>query len=1013
MAGAGSTMGSTLAAGRSIKNYTRRCSDADADMVLPYDVNAENELASKILLQLPLIGSQPSLSLTSAHHIQCGTIGTYEEDLPFTFIFWGSYYLVGYFIGKDTNPWSYFSLHLCQISSELLDTSSCLQWGIIPVTHRSKAKGLISLMVATKASRAKSKATGDASLTSTTSPRDASTRDPSKAANSAPNVTTTAHATVADDKGCSVVLVSPPLVGIFKSASSTSSTPTETTSASKADAVEALASGIKSSDSTRAGPTAGNAVCCEVPADAEPTIVASTKDSSSDLMSSIAAVYAQSIAVVPPPTAGPTVANGIETTAMGSVTPAIVKPTSIDSGTRPTPVIAREGGFNTPTEAKPPSLAGSASLAMSSVRREAPTDADFTGVAANASSTTVANNSDAPLTGEAPTSATALTRDAQAIEPKSSSPTTDFGLPVDSVRDGLTSIAKDKASALDVGTVDLQSLRKPGLQTPLEASLGVHIQAPTSATASTQVANAIDSKPSSPVTDSGLPVDYNRDGLAVNSVDEAGPRSLSYGLESSTVVTPSGIDSNASPTVNSTVNRAGSASSVGKQRTKVSVWSNCADIDVQTSRKPGLQTLPEARLSTHTQAPTPATAPTQVDPTTQPDASAVESGARPPTGSTPRPEPHPFLTTKNAHVYAQDPQFEGLLIVCGDEEWPIKIQDLPFGAFITPRERGTSLQDEHLEAYHATKQLRDRELIRRVCDDWNYNAANSCTPNDLRHGPITVWPQGWVAATMRATCGDLARFWSKEVWLVAEVPMEVRIFDDAAAAEVDEWRASPKPFLPQAAVADAVAARLAKALALTHPRTKAPTYQDFVAADREQAARTGQASTLDLTLDGIVISPTNSACNPTAFTEWDKTKAAVDPSVERPRPKVPELVSVDHMPWYPMQPICVKKRLCNREHRDLEKLVEQSFSSLSRPRRNDGADTFDVKDTLLLLYILLTGEIPSQEEEMTLQLHGLPAKYIAFAVQQLTTGIDYVRICLKEHSCDSFATYNTWRALLR
>ena len=80
-----------------------------------------------------------------------------------------------------------------------------------------------------------------------------------------------------------------------------------------------------------------------------------------------------------------------------------------------------------------------------------------------------------------------------------------------------------------------------------------------------------------------------------------------------------------------------------------------------------------------------------------------------------------------------------------------------------------------------------------------------------------------------------------------------------------------------------------------------------------------------MTLAGVVIGPTNSAYNPTAFptfTEWDKVKAAVDPSVDRPRPKVLELVSVDHMPWYPIQPICVKERLDHQDHQDLEKQVE-------------------------------------------------------------------------------------------
>jgi len=127
------------------------------------------------------------------------------------------------------------------------------------------------------------------------------------------------------------------------------------------------------------------------------------------------------------------------------------------------------------------------------------------------------------------------------------------------------------------------------------------------------------------------------------------------------------------------------------------------------------------------------------------------------------------------------------------------------------------LQDEYLAAHYAAKQLRDGELIRRVCDDWNYNSANSYTPNDLRHGPIMVWPQGRVTPAMRAAYGDLARFWSKQIWLVADVPLEFRFFDDDAAAEVSEWRPRPTLFRPQAAVADAVADRLARALALTPP----------------------------------------------------------------------------------------------------------------------------------------------------------------------------------------------------
>jgi len=195
--------------------------------------------------------------------------------------------------------------------------------------------------------------------------------------------------------------------------------------------------------------------------------------------------------------------------------------------------------------------------------------------------------------------------------------------------------------------------------------------------------------------------------------------------------------------------------------------------------------------------------------------------------------------------------------------------------------------------------LRDGELIRQVCDNWNYNSANSYTPHDLRHGPIPVWPQGRVTSAMQATHGDLARFWSKQAWLVAGAPIEFRFFYDCAAAEVDEWRRNPESFLPQAAVADAVAVRLAKALALSPPHTRSPTFQDFVAAERKQAARLEQATALDLTLAEIVIDPANSTSNPMVvptFTEWEKVKAVVDPSVERPRPKALELVSVNHVP---------------------------------------------------------------------------------------------------------------------
>jgi len=133
-------------------------------------------------------------------------------------------------------------------------------------------------------------------------------------------------------------------------------------------------------------------------------------------------------------------------------------------------------------------------------------------------------------------------------------------------------------------------------------------------------------------------------------------------------------------------------------------------------------------------------------------------------------------------------------------------------------------------------------------------------------------------------------------------------------------------------------------------------------------------------------------------------KAAVAPSVDRPRPKAPELVSVNNLPWYPIQPSSVKKRLDHWEHRDVEKLAEQPFRSLAepRPRSSGGEDAFDVHHTLWLLYALLTGEGPTAEEETMLHLHGLPAKYITFAVNQLTTGKDcwteYNRFGLSERN---------------
>jgi len=291
-------------------------------------------------------------------------------------------------------------------------------------------------------------------------------------------------------------------------------------------------------------------------------------------------------------------------------------------------------------------------------------------------------------------------------------------------------------------------------------------------------------------------------GLAANSFDERGVPGRGNG---SGTVTPSGIDPNASSTGVSTAKRAGSARFVGGPRVH-------PPAPESTTKPPNVTPSGIDSNPSFTVDPTAnraGAASSGGGPGVHPP--ALESGSRPPAVSTLRREPHPFLTTENAKAYAQDPRMEGLTIDI-DDEYPSKIQHLPWNVFLTPRERGASLQDEYLAAHYATKQLRNGELIRRVCDDWNYNAANSYTPNDLRQGPITVWPQGRVTPAMRASYGDCARFWSKQVRLVADVPMEFRSFDDDAAAKVTEWRPRPTPFLPQAAVADAVADRLARAL---------------------------------------------------------------------------------------------------------------------------------------------------------------------------------------------------------
>jgi len=446
--------------------------------------------------------------------------------------------------------------------------------------------------------------------------------------------------------------------------------------------------------------------------------------------------------------------------------------------------------------------------------------------------------------------------------------------PTSSVVDSPSTAVTDVAFAAPV--TRLQG--KPGFQPDSKAPLAIHIHAPATFVPVSEAAVV------------GTSVDPLVKGWDALASDSASKRVAAATDEQAT-------DALAAEALDATD---GVFPSVADAIEAANLGSGTNAIDMQACRKPGFRPAPKAPLPMHIQASATSKCLDQAGAAdsggrlgvqisgqntgthtqastnlaSHPDVPALESGSRPSSVSTPRREPHPFLTTENARAYAQDPRMEGLLIAL-DAVDPSNIQNLPWDVFLTPRERGASLQEEYMAADYAAKQLRDGDLIRRVCDDWNYNFTNSYTPNDLRHGPITVWPQGRVTPAMRASYGDLARFWSKQVWLVADVPMEFWFFNDDAAAEVDEWRPRPTPFLPQAAVADAVAARLARALALTPPRSRSPTYQDFVASDREQAASSEQASALDLTLAGIVIGPTTSEYNPSAFptfTEWDKVK---------------------------------------------------------------------------------------------------------------------------------------------
>jgi len=164
-------------------------------------------------------------------------------------------------------------------------------------------------------------------------------------------------------------------------------------------------------------------------------------------------------------------------------------------------------------------------------------------------------------------------------------------------------------------------------------------------------------------------------------------------------VSPSGIDSNTSSAVDSSVKSARAATSVGGS-------------DAQVVMETRLEAPGTTKPSTVT--------PSGIDSIAS---STVDSTVNRAGVSTPRRELHPFLTTENAKAYAQDPRMEGLSIDI-DDEYPSEIQHLPWNVFLTPRERGARLQDEYVAAHYAVKQLRNGELIRRVCDDWNYNSAN-------------------------------------------------------------------------------------------------------------------------------------------------------------------------------------------------------------------------------------------------------------------------------------------------
>ena len=320
----------------------------------------------------------------------------------------------------------------------------------------------------------------------------------------------------------------------------------------------------------------------------------------------------------------------------------------------------------------------------------------------------------APSIERTKATATATTQDSTTRDPMSSSPSTDLGLlayvkvPTEAKRISTASgTVISYASSTVTGA--FHACSKPGFHTLPEARLSPHMQgqAPAPAIASSLHGSTI--QPDALAVDSLDSGDtLATDVLAAEALDATDGAfttvadAIEVGLDS---MTPSGFDSYV-PTADSTV------------------------------RKPGFQTASKAPLAMHIQAPTPtaakgldynastvdstakcarsaslgggqcvqtpalAAASSPHGSTSHPEIPALGSGSRSSTVSAPRREPHPFLTTENARAYAQDPRMEGLLIAI-DEEYPSEIQNLPWDVFLTPWERGASLQEEYMAAHYA------------------------------------------------------------------------------------------------------------------------------------------------------------------------------------------------------------------------------------------------------------------------------------------------------------------------